>query len=341
MRGLSVDGKKCAVLMGPFVGELYWEGARFAPMLPHMMQTEYKNRKDITYIILTRKERFDLYGRFADILVPLRIPGDYSRLNPNCFRLNGLKPPQYQEIVDKFKRKYSQRYKILKHIYPDVSKGQYVNKNQYRVNKMRHVYSPRKENYKLVNEYIPNGKPIVVLGSRFRKGFKRNWKYWQKFYDLLWKRKDLLKDFTFVICGKDGEYKGDSFERFYDMNKIKVGEESSLVGILLVILERAFFTFGSQSAIPNFSLLHGVDVLEFGCQKTLHTRTYNIKKTPITFIDDRKYNSDPNVMLNKLEKLIRRKQRNERKTEQSMASAKQSPVSTVKKRDDRIQLQGS
>lgn len=317
-----MDGKKYAVLMGPFVGELYWEGGRFAPMLPNMLKTEYRNRNDIAYIILTRRERFDLYGKFADILVPLSIPGDYNSLSPNCFKLNGLNGNEYKDIADKFKAKYSQRYKILKHIYPDISKGQYVNKNQYQRTKMTYIYSPRKENYKLVDEYLPNEKPVVVLGSRFRKGFKRNWKHWQKFYDLLWNRKDLLKDFTFIICGKDGEYRNDIHDRFYDMNKIKIGKESSLVGILLVILERAFFTFGSQSAIPNFSLLYGVDVLEFGCQKALHTRTYNVKNTPITFIDDKKYDSDPSVMLNKLEKLIRRKERNGRNDKQSMASAK-------------------
>ncbi len=106
------------------------------------------------------------------------------------------------------------------------------------------------------------------------------------------------------------------------MTKIPFGENSSLVGVLLAILERAFFTFGSQSAIPNFSLLYGVDVLEFGCQKSLHTRTYNVKNAPITFVDDRRYDSDANVMLNKLEKLIRRKQTNGRKPKKPMASAK-------------------
>jgi len=54
--------KNDAVLMGPFVGEMYWEAARFAPMLPHMLRSKYKNRK-IKYIILTREDRFDLYGR--------------------------------------------------------------------------------------------------------------------------------------------------------------------------------------------------------------------------------------------------------------------------------------
>ena len=37
-------GREKAVLMGPFVGELYWEVARFAPMLPFMINKEFKNQ---------------------------------------------------------------------------------------------------------------------------------------------------------------------------------------------------------------------------------------------------------------------------------------------------------
>ena len=331
MKELDVDGKKYAILMGPFVGELYWEGGRFAPILPHMVRNRYKKRKDIAYIILTRKDRFDLYGKFADILVPLRIPGDYERLNPNCFRLNGLKPPQYHDIAKKFKTKYKERFEIIKHIYPDVSKGQFLNKNQYPRKTMKYLYAPRSDNYTLVNNYIPKSKPIIVLAPRFRKGFKRNWQHWQRFYDILWTRKDLLMDFTFIICGKEGEYKPDKYNRFYDMNKMQLTKNSSLVGLLLVILENTFFTFGSQSAIPNFSLLYGVEVLEFGCQKTLHTRTYNVKNTPITFVEDKKYSSDPGEMLKKLEKLIRRKQKHGKKTTKPMVSSKQRTRSEAKK----------
>ena len=69
-----------AILMGPFVGELYWEAGRFAPMLPKMYQHDRKNKiQHPKYIILTRQDRFDLYGKFADILVDhsARIqPGD-------------------------------------------------------------------------------------------------------------------------------------------------------------------------------------------------------------------------------------------------------------------------
>ena len=118
-----MDKKQNAILMGPFVGELYWECGRFAPMLPKLKKI-YKN-KDIDYIVLTREERFDLYGKYADILVPLRIPGDYKERIPECFRLKGLKLPGYEELAQQFKNKYKNRYKIIKHVYPNIKKPHY------------------------------------------------------------------------------------------------------------------------------------------------------------------------------------------------------------------------
>ena len=306
--------KEDAVLLGPCVGELYWEGARFAPMLPYMIRNQYKN-KLVKYIVLTREDRFDLYGKFADILVPLRIEGDYTEKKPECFRLIGLDNEKYQEIAMSFKEQYSQRFNIIKHLYPDIKKPAFVNKNQFPPKLMTYMYKPRQENYDLVNQYLPSDKPIIVLGSRYRNGFKRNWSKWQEFYDILFKQTDLMSEYNFIICGKKGEYVPDKYSRFYDMNNIQVGKKSSLVGILLVILERAYFCFGSQSSIPNFALLYKVEVLEFGCQKTLHTRTYNVKNTPITFIENKSYDINPNVILKNLKELLKRKRKQEKKKE--------------------------
>ena len=304
--------KQKAVLMGPFVGEFYWECARFAPMLQYYKRRIY-NKQDVKFIVFTREERFDLYGRGADILVPLRIPGDYEILSPNCFKLNGLKLFEYKQIAKDFKRKYSQKYDIVKHLLPDVSKGAYVNKNQFPRNQMVYVYKPRLENQTLVENYLPDdGKPLIVLAPRYRNGFKRNWKHWPKFYDIISSNKHLMNEYNFIICGKPGEYKPDSKHRFYDMNDIKLGQSSSLAGLLLVIMSKAYFTFGSQSAIPNISLLYGVYVLEFGCQKTLHTRTYNVRNTPITFIENKKYDIDPTQMATQLERLLIKKRRREK-----------------------------
>jgi hypothetical protein len=299
--------KQKAVLMGPFVGEFYWEAGRFAPMLPKMVLHQYKG-KDVKYIVLTRQERFDLYGKFADILVPLHVNGDYSNRRPECFRLIGLSLKEYNNIAAKFKAKYAERYQIIRHIYPDIRKPAFVNKNQFHRKLMTYVFKPRQENYDLVDAYLPkDGKPLVVLAPRFRAGFKRNWNKWDQFYDLLGKQNDLISNYNFIICGKKGEYTPDKRARFFDMNEIKLGEKSSLVGLLLAILERSFFTFGSQSAIPNISLLHKVDVLEFGCQRMLHTKTYNVTNTPITFFENKKYDIDPHFILKNLRKLLNAK----------------------------------
>lgn len=281
--------KENAVLFGPFVGEMYWEAGRFAPILPFYKIKKYRKQKP-KFIILTREERFDLYGKYADILIPLRIEGDYDRLQPNCFRLNNFSIHKYDKITNKFSKKYRDQYNILEHIVPDIKKKHFLNKNQFPVKHMLFKYKPRTENYEIIEDYLPkNGKPLVVIASRFRKGFKRNWPYWEEFYNTLSNDKEMMSNFNFIICGKKGEYIPDPKHRFYDMNDVIPRRKSSLIGLLLVILERAVFTFGSQSAIPNISLLYNVDVLEFGCQRNLHIKTYNHKRTPITFIDDKNY----------------------------------------------------
>jgi hypothetical protein len=302
-------GKEDAVLFGPFVGEFYWEAGRFAPMLPYLIKDGNPPWNKAKFIVMTREERFDLYGQNADILVPMRIEGDYTEYRPDCFRLIGFTGTEYRKLADKFYQKYDKRFKILRHIYPDISKRKFDNKNQFPRAKMRYEFFPRKKNYELIDAYLPNDKPVVVLASRFRNGFKRNWQKWPDFYDLIVDNEYLMNNYTFVICGKQGEYRPDKKDRFHDINKIQLQEGSSLAGLLLVVLERAHFTFGSQSAIPNISLLYGVEVLEFGCQESFHTKTYNVKNTPITFITNPNYNIEPKEVLNKLIELLKKKEK--------------------------------
>jgi hypothetical protein len=301
--------KPKAILFGPFVGELYWECGRFAPILSHMVNHPSPKDRNIKYIVLTREDRFDLYGTYADILVPLKIPDDYDgKVQPNCFRLDRMKKGLYDEIINLFRKKYEKQYKIIRHIYPKINGNIFANKNQFSGEKMRYTFSPRKINYKLVNEYITSDKPLVVLAPRFRKGYRRNWPRWEEFYDILYKDEFLMDKFQFIICGKIGEYIKDRKDRFLDMTKIQLEEGSSLVGLLLVIMERAKLVVGSQSAIPNIGLLYKVQVLEFGNQKQLHTKTYNHFNTPITFINNAKYNIDPMEFFNYMRKILKKKE---------------------------------
>ena len=297
--------KENAVLLGSCIGEMYWEFARFAPLLPYMRLKKYK-KKNYKYIVLTREDRFDMYGNYADILVPLKIPGDGDKYLPNCFRLEKFSLEEYEQLNKKFKKSYKERFNIVEHIFPKIKGKYFLQKSQFSRKEMVFEYSPREGNIKLVDEYVPNDKPLVVLAPRYRKDFKRNWKNWPEFYNML-ANHELMSSFNFIVCGKEGEYIPDEKDRFYDINKIPLDEHSSLIGLLMIILRKTFFTCGSQSAIPNLSLLHKVEVLEWGDQKEPHTVNYNIMKTPITFIEDHKYNLKPEKVLKTLNKTLIKK----------------------------------
>jgi len=298
--------KEKAVLLGPVVSEFFWEFFRFAPLLPYFLLKKYKGR-DITYIILTREERFDIYGRLANILVPLKIPGDYKKYWPNCHKLMGLKRHEYLDIAKIFKDKYKQKYNIIEHLYPDVIKARFCNKNQYPTKRMIYEWYPRKRNEELVEEYLPKDKPLVVISPRYRGDLKRNWPHWEKFFDMVANDTYLMGHFNFILCGKKGEYIPDKHKRFLDLNDIQIDKDSSLAGLLLATMSRAYFTVGSQSAIPNIALLYGVEALEFGNQRMLHTKTYNVKNTPVTFLDDVKFNLAPEILFKTFRKKLQKK----------------------------------
>lgn len=291
-----------AVLVGPCIGEMYWEFGRFAPYVMWKREREYKS-SNIKFIVLTRPGMFDLYAGCASIFIPLSIPGDGTIYKPNCFRLDDFPDDAYNFIVKTFYNKYAKDHKILEHIKPDISRKKFLNKNQFPKNKMLFDYYTRQENI-LTIEKNTEKKPFVILGPRYRKGMKRNWPYWQQFYDLVFSNQDLFQRYNFVICGKDPDYVPDKYDRFIDVNKLNTNSGVSLIGLTIESMKKAKLTIGSQSAIPNISLLFKVPVLEWGHQKYLHTIEYNPFKTKVTFIEDMDYNIKPETIYNEMLKLL-------------------------------------
>jgi len=240
---------------------------------------------------LERRDRFDIWGMNADILVPLQIPGDGLTYKQDCFRLVGFPQEKYNMILENFKKYYLNNYEILDHLYPRIDGRNYINKNQFPNDKKVYDFKPRSLNKQLLEGYIKTDKPVVCIAPRFRHGFPRNWPYWQRFYDFISTSKE-LKSYCFVICGKEPDYVPDKLNRFHDINKIKLDSNSSLIGITIELLKRSVLTVGSQSSIPNISLLVGTPTLEWGDQKKFHTIDYNVNGTAVTFIDDTRYQLD-------------------------------------------------
>jgi len=211
---------------------------------------------------------------------------------------------EYLAIINVFKDQFKDRYNILEVVYPNIVGKNYVDRNQFLETKKIYNYSPRSSNLEVVNKYM-NGKPVVILAPRYREGFRRNWIHWDKLYDLISSNKILMDKYNFVICGKNPEYIPDKQNRFLDINNFEQNSNTSLIGLTMECMKKAVLTIGSQSAIPNISLLFGVHALEWGHQKHLHTVTYNIRKTKVTFLDDQKYEIDPNKIYNEITKILK------------------------------------
>lgn len=148
--------KKLAYLIGPFIGELRWEYYYFVPYIIHLMKKE-PNR---TFIIFTRTNRFDLYGSYAKIFVPLKIKND-STEHQNKFKINDFGINDFNILRKAFVDKYKTRYKILDETFPDISRFLYKLKWQYPRSKMNYDFQPRKANKKLIDMFVES--PCVFI----------------------------------------------------------------------------------------------------------------------------------------------------------------------------------
>jgi len=148
--------KQPVYLFGPFVGELSWEFFRFAPFMIY----KKKENPNIPTIVFTRNSSFDLYGNYADILVPLRIPNDV-KLTRDCFRLDSLQVKDYYRIGRQFASQYKRRFEVIKHFYPDIKSWRYKLKWQFPRRQMDYDFQPRKKN-KLIAKSIVKHNNIII-----------------------------------------------------------------------------------------------------------------------------------------------------------------------------------
>jgi hypothetical protein len=138
------------------MGELSWEFYRFAPHAIYLKKYD----PDVKIIVFTREERFDLYGRYADVLVPLRI--EHEEFFPQKeFGLQGYRVEHYNTIKKYFCLKYNKRYNIIDHFCPLVDGWNRKIRWQFPRDKMDYNFQPRKKICDLTKEIIREDDIIV------------------------------------------------------------------------------------------------------------------------------------------------------------------------------------
>jgi hypothetical protein len=148
--------KKKAFLFGPFFGELSWEYFRFAPYAIHLKKNNPKTR----LIVYTRSSRFDLYGKYSDILVPLNIPKD-EIYKQNSFKLCRFNKDISEKMKKFFHMTYEKKFDV-EHYCPDFSSFRYNLKWQFPRRDMDYDFNPRNNHSNLIQNLIPVEKFVIV-----------------------------------------------------------------------------------------------------------------------------------------------------------------------------------
>ena len=293
------------LLAGPCVGELYWEVGRFMPFVLYKKRELERKYSNLKLIVYTRPSRYDAYGKNADMFFPLSILNEDKYLQ-DCFKLQGMNDCVYYDLANSFYLFFAKFGQIIDHIYPNITTKQFCNKNQFfnASFKYNNLFNTRDDNKKVIDKYLDNSKKIVVLAPRYRSKISRNWTYWQELYNMIFESD--FDDYEFVIAGKKPDYVKDKYSRFKDLNEIEYdANKCSILGLTIETIKKSVLVVGSQSALPNISLLLRVPVLEWGNQKTLHTITYNPLRTPVEFILDKDYNISPEIVFSKMKELLK------------------------------------
>lgn len=226
--------KKGVYLFGPFIGSLEWELYRFAPYAIYLKKHNPKSK----LIVMTRPDRFDLYGQYADILVSLKVVGDMES-EQNCFKINSFSSGEYYRVTaSTFEKDFSGEYETIEHFYPNIDEFRYKIKWQFPRNSMDYEFNPRLANRVLVNK--SKLKASIFVDSSWIEDINKR--------DLI--LSDLTRfGYNFVDYGEV-------------VKKLTLDSKVSLLGCIMIILKRSKLTVGNlNSPISHLSILLGTPLV--------------------------------------------------------------------------------
>ena len=239
-----------ANLFGPFFGESSWEFYRFAPYAIYLKKVE----PDTRMIVLTRSSRFDFYGKYADILVPLNIPNDHNH-KQIAFKLIGFDEGMVKNISDLFMSKYNEKFEISNHYIPDTSILRFNLKWQFPRSRMDYNFSPRLYNSALINRVYPETN-MVILDEKIN--------YSNTNYTIV-TIEDFNKKITNLIDDKSS-YFGCLIE-LIKKAKFTISNISSDVGRLSLLLKTPLIYQNREATLDSISLLNPLKTKVIDCDK--------------------------------------------------------------------------
>jgi len=265
-----------ANLFGPFVGSISWEMYNFAPYAIHLK----KENPATQMIVYTRPDRFDLYGSYADTLIPLRIKND-NKLYHNKFSLKGLDQTNYKKMIRMVNRKYQSYRDIENHFYPDISENNYEVRWQFPRDKMDYNFKPRQSNETFLSKLIGDNKIIFIDLSGF---------YFEESFYFLVKLNKLFDKKICFVCYNPNNVDCEilfSSRKIINLHKFNHNENTSILGCSIIAMKKAIITISMNiSNISHMSLLLGKKLFLCRDYDKEFVKLINPHKTQIQSIDD-------------------------------------------------------
>lgn len=224
-------------LIGPFIGELSWEFFYFAPYIIYLKKKNPINK----FIVFTRPERFDLYGKYADILVPLKMTNNDVK-NQSNFYIRNFDIRKYNILVNSFKDQYKKRFKIIDHIYPDISSFYYKVKWQHSRVLMDYDFKPREYNKKIIHKFLNNNDILINIENM--KNINENMK---NINELVVQFNECINDKCSIL--------GCVIESI-KISKCVIGNLNSTVSRLSLLLQKPLITINDQCTNDDINLFN-------------------------------------------------------------------------------------
>lgn len=247
--------KESAYLIGPFVGELEWEFYRFAPYIINLK----KLNPECKFIVYTRPSRFDLYGKYADILVPLNLKND-EELIKECFSIRRFDVDKYNILIKYLFRKYTKRYLIVKHLYPDIEIWRRRIKWQFPRDEMDYNFQPRTANAEIIDGLFDSTNSVFICphDSEIRHsvndyGYDPVMLHWLE--DVVKNQSDGIHS-SFIGCVIE----------LLKRCKFVVGNMSSSVSKLALLLKIPVISINEKMDYDSISLINPFNVPVINCE---------------------------------------------------------------------------
>ena len=220
-------------LFGPYLGELSWEILRLVPFVAYMK----KAHKETKMVVLTRPDRFDLYGMNADIMVPLVLQMDNEDLQDG-HGIKGFDFQNHDKLVKAFSSRFDKKYDIIKHYYFDLTepfrKVKWQTMKGFSRDKLYYDFRPRTGNRIVVDALTKNFDKMIYIN--FTLDISQS--------------TDVIKDYKV-------------FDRsFFDDMESTIPIDASFIGCYIELVKRCKFVIGSlDDPLSILSLMLGIPLM--------------------------------------------------------------------------------